>query len=482
MVLMRWSIRGIGLVSTVVLARLLNPSDFGLVAIATMLFGFLLILGEFGFETVLIHKQDADRSYYDTSWTLTLIRGAVFGLALAALAPWAADFFSDARLQPIMYWLAASAFIDAWMNIAVVDFRKNMTFGRDFRFNMGPKIVGFAVTVPLAFLWRDYWALVAGILASNVARVIASYLMHPFRPRFSMARWHEIFSFSKWLLANNILGYVNMRSDEFVIGRFVGAQAVGLYSVAYEISNLPTSELVAPIRRAIFPGYAKLAQEKGLLRASFIDVWSLILMAAAPMAIGILLVGHLLVPVALGAKWIDAIPLINILAVYGLLAVIASNSGIVYIAMGKPRIITVLYAIVLTIKLPLLVWATITYGAMGAAWAATAGSAVMLILNTGIVIRLLELSPGRMVAASWRSVVATGIMAGSVRLLDYYWVLGEDMRLIALKLFGLIGLGIASYIVAHLFLWRVSGSPAGPESHVLTVFQKAMGKPSVQSL
>ncbi|MFB3077097.1 MAG: oligosaccharide flippase family protein, partial [Lysobacterales bacterium] len=216
MVAMRFSMRGIGLVSTVILARLLVPADFGLVAMATIIFGLIEVMSQFGFGVFLIQKQNAGHDYYDTAWTLSILRGAVTCGLLFVIAMPVADFFGDPRLVEIFYVLALVALVRSIGNVGVIDFQKNLTFGKDFKLHVAVKLAAFCVTITAAILLRNYWALVIGIATAGFVRVALSYMMHPYRPRLSLARWREIMHFSKWLLANNVLGFLNRQSDGLI--------------------------------------------------------------------------------------------------------------------------------------------------------------------------------------------------------------------------------------------------------------------------
>jgi O-antigen/teichoic acid export membrane protein len=471
MVFMRFAIRGIGLVSMVILARLLVPEDFGLVALATMFYGLLEVMGQFSFDVVLIQNQTADRRHYDTAWTLSVLRNLVLAGLLVAAAPWAAGFFEEPRLQAILYWLALAAVVEGFANIAVVNFRKELRFHKDFALMVGAKLGMFVVAVPLAFIWRDYWALVAGIVAGAFARVVLGYLMHPYRPRFSLAKWREIMGFSKWLVMSNIGHFAFFRVDTFIIGKMAGAEALGFYSIAHEIASLPTTELVSPIRRAIYPGYAKLGSRPDLLRKSFVETLAIIVMIGVPIAVGIGLVADPLVRTVLGGKWIASIPLVQILAIYGLFAVCSANIWPVYIALKKPELFTLVMGIGLVAIVPLLLWGTNTAGVYGAAWAVTAASVIMFVVNTGVVIRLLDLSLMRLASATWRTVLAALAMAVFVLGLQTVWPLAETTADSAVLLVCCIFMGVIVYIGSHLALWRMSGSSDGAEREILKLLQ-----------
>jgi O-antigen/teichoic acid export membrane protein len=210
MIALRVIERSIGMISTIILARLLVPQDFGLVAMAMAVYALIEVAGQFGFDLILIRAQRASRAQYDGAWTLGVCHGVVSALVLLALAEPTAGFFSEPRLVPVIQILAAVAFLQGLENIGVVDFRRDFHFGKDFLFLFGKKIISFAVTVTLAFHYRSYWALVIGIVTSRVSGVILSYLLHPYRPRLSFSEIPNLFGFSRWVLLTRILGFVSM--------------------------------------------------------------------------------------------------------------------------------------------------------------------------------------------------------------------------------------------------------------------------------
>ncbi len=474
MVGMRLVIRGIGMGSIIVLARLLVPEDFGLVALATMLAGLLETMSDFSFDTALIRDQSAGRKHYDTAWTLSLLRGVVLAVLLVAFAVPAAQFFEDARIETIIYWLALATFIESFQNVGVVDFRKHMEFHKDFWFMTAQKLASVTVGIVLAYFWRDYWALVVAIIVGKFARVLLSFLMHPYRPRLCLSEWHGIFHFTKWLLANNVLFYLYLRADTLIIGKLLGAQTLGIYSLAYEVSNLATTELISPIRRALFPGFAKLATDREKLNASVVDTLALIALIGAPIAVGIGLTADLLVPVLLGDKWLDAIPLIEILAIYGLLQSTNSATGPAYLALGRPQYLTALTVVSAGITIPLLIFGINKAGAPGAAIAITVAAAITLVLDLAVAMRLMGLGIARVVSALWRTAAAVAVMVLAVLALKSIWpadqgILGMSIELGAAAIFGAL-----VYFVTQFGLWRLSGKPAGAERLVLTELRRVL--------
>jgi PST family polysaccharide transporter len=271
MVLFRLFDRAVGLASTVILARLLVPADFGAVAMAMSVIALIELATAFSFEIALIQKRDPQRVHYDTAWTLNVLLAAGGALVTAALAYPTAAFYGEPRLVPVMWAIGAAWLVSGFENVGIVNFRREMDFAREFRFLALRRVAAFVVTLTAALTLRSYWALVIGMAAGRVFGVLLSYAMHPFRPRFSLFASRELFGFSGWMLANNVAHAVTGRIPQFFVGRLLGAQALGAYTVGAEIAQLAYTEIVAPISRALIPGYSRLAGDLDALRRICID-------------------------------------------------------------------------------------------------------------------------------------------------------------------------------------------------------------------
>jgi len=157
------------------------------------------------------------------------------------------------------------------------------------------------------------------IVTSRVAEVVLSYVLHSYRPRFHLSNWRELVWFSKWVYLSNSLVFLSQRGPEFLIGKICGPGSVGLFSVGYDIALLPTSEMVAPINRAVFPGYVKMSKDAEQLREGYLNVIGIIALIALPTAVGIAATADVLVPLILGNKWLETIPIVKVLAFAGAL-------------------------------------------------------------------------------------------------------------------------------------------------------------------
>ena len=227
MVLFRLFDRSMGILSTTILARVLLPADFGLVAMAMSVIAIIELATAFSFEIALIQNPEPQREHYDTAWTLNILVAFGGAVITSALAHPAASFYGDPRLVPVMVCIAAGWAVSGLENTGIVNFRRRMDFATEFRFMATKRLVTFAASMAAAFALRSYWALVIGMVTGRVVGAMLSYVMEPYRPRLSLARAHELFSFSGRLLANNVAGVVLNRMPHFVVGRVFGAQALG---------------------------------------------------------------------------------------------------------------------------------------------------------------------------------------------------------------------------------------------------------------
>jgi O-antigen/teichoic acid export membrane protein len=464
----RAAARALGLVSTVVLARLLTPADFGLVAMATVVAAAIELLTLFGFDAALVQRREISRAHYDTAWTLNILLGSGLAVALIAAAMPAANFYREPRLEMIMYIIAVKYFILNAANTGIVDFRRNINFRPEFILQVAPKLVGVLATIPLAFWLRDYRALLAGMLISAGVTFVLSYVMHPHRPRWCLSAARTLYDFSRWLLLNNLVTFLRNRSADLIIGRALGPASLGIYSIAYEVSNLPSTDMVAPINRVLFPSYARLNDDFARLRDAFRASLGLIALIILPASVGLGAVADPLVRVMLGEKWLAAIQIVPLLAIAGASTVLQSNTGSLHGALGQPRMVAMSGAIQVALLLPMLVYATFRFGLQGAAWAVLVHSvALALPVTYFIVCRTTPVRFIDIVKASWRPVAGCAVMYGTVRAFLATSGAGPNLFESLVALLAACALGALVYPVVVLLLWLVSGKPPGAESLLL---------------
>jgi len=459
--------KSIGLISTLVLVRVLTPSDFGLVAMAMAVVALLELMSAFGFDSALIQRQDTARSHFDTAWTFNVIFGVCIALFLVAMAVPAAAFYREPRLEQMLPVLAIGAVVGGFENIGTVAFRKELNFRMEFIYLFIKRIAVFAVVITLALTLRSFWALIFATIAGKAMAVLISYLLHPYRPKFSLAARGDLFNFSKWLFLSNLIQFLGHRSTDFVLGRTVGSYGLGIYNLAAEIATMPSTELIAPLNRAVFPAYAQLSRAREQLLARFFEVYGLISLISFPVAVGLFCLSDLIVALLLGPQWTDAVPIMQILGLCGLVAALQGNMYVVMSAIGKPKVTTYLGGFLLIFTLPSLVYFSLQYGVLGAAYAQFVSASVGFCSIVWVFTAITGATKKSLFAAMWRPLAASCLMAvavlGTKQLLT---AMGWDIPL-AVRLVGMVLLGAVSYTSVIFVLWWLAGRPESAEKVVM---------------
>lgn len=323
----------------VVIARLLGPEYVGLLGIAMLVLAILNTFTQVGFDAALIQKKDDIKTYLDTAWSLGIIRAGLIITILYFLAPYAATYFEEPQIVNIIRVISLTVLLDALSNIGVMYFRKDLDFKKDFFFRSSTTLADTVVAISIAVLYRSVWALVAGKLAASCVRLAASYLIHPYRPRFAMdtKKALELWKFGKHIMISSILRFFILQGDDLVLTKMLGIEILGLYQYAYRISNMVATEISDMIAQIAFSAYSKLQDNKEKLRAGYFKTIQVVSLIVFPIAGGIIILAYELTHVVLGDQWLPMVPSMQILCVLGLLKCFQRAPA--FKAVGRPDVI-----------------------------------------------------------------------------------------------------------------------------------------------
>ena len=462
-VAMRWTDRSIGFVSTLILARLLVPEDFGVIAMASLVIGLADVFFDLGVNVALIQNKSPSQEHYDTAWTLRLIQTTLAATLVVIASPWAAAYFNDPRVTLVVQVLAVSLVLSGLENIGVVTFQKEMRFGKEFQFLFCKRIVGFIVTIVAAWFIRSYWALVMGALAGRTFGVALSFAMHPMRPRLGLKKFGEIFSVSQWMLVRSIGGYFQLKLHYAIVGARESASVLGAYSLGSEISALPTRELLAPINRVLFPAFVRVKHDLVELKRVVLLAQGVQTMIAMPAAIGLILVSSEAVQLLLGEKWMRAVPFVEIFALISFMASIATSGWYVLLTLGKIRLMALSSWVQVGLFATL---ALVIFPQAGAFELACLYLTVVTLGLIALIVLLLHylkgLRLGEIVSSVSRPLTAVAVMALCVMFvagatnLDGWWLLIAKILV-----------GATAYSSSIFTLWLISGRRPGAESYLM---------------
>jgi len=464
----RMATRLLGLFSTLILVRLLAPDDFGLVAMATAFAASIDAMSSIGTDYALIRERNPDRRLYDTAFTLNLIRGLVTFAILAAAAWPVAHFVDDMRLAPVLALLGAAFMLTALENIGIVDFRRALDFSKEFRLFLIPRIIGSVANIATALVLRSYWSLMVGIFVTRFCRMGFSYVMHPYRPRLSLAAWRHLFGFSFWLWANSLIALIRDRADTLVLGRLLSTERVGLFTVGSEIALLPSTEILEPASRSLFPGFAATHHAGSDLAQAYLSAIGVVLLLILPAGFGLSAIADPLVKLALGWNWLDAIPIVQIIALTGIFHVIIQTSGNVFGVRGETRLLFEMSLLSAIIRVPVLVLMVMRAELVGAALAMAGVTAVEAVLYLVMSSRRLAVRPWQYVGAIWRPALATAAMCLVLYEAGLGWATARgEIRDMLLQMIATAALGAVVYALVLGGAWLASGRPAGAETTLL---------------
>lgn len=476
-VLQRVILRGLGLVSTLILVRLLSPEDFGIVGVAAVVQTMLDGLTATGFGLALVRMRDPQSVHYDTAFTLTVARGVAIAVALVATADLHAAFMGEPRIAPVMWVLGLTAIMQSLENIRLADLQRDLRFDVLLRYEVLKKVASFAATVPLAVWLQNYWALVLGAPLARLLVTPVSYWLVPYRPRLSVAVWREFFHFSKWLILGNLVMILDGQAMNVVVGRFVGMAMVGLYQVSYQIAALPISEIAAPIRGPAYAGFARVQHEPRALRHYMLQGLALQWIVLLPLSAGIALTAREVTLLFLGTRWLALVPLMPLVGLFALFDAVRDYLANIFIVLERQRRLVLTYAVLMSVRIGLIVWGTSLWGLYGAAWAMLATSVVNAGLWLAMAGRLIGLDPTALRSALWRPAIAASLMAAAVAAVPDTLVpfaIRMGVMPVVVALLAKVALGAVVYCGSILVLWRVAGRHAdAAETHLLRLFANA---------
>ncbi len=461
--------RNLGLVSTLILVRLLQPADFGLVALAAGFINAIDSLSTIGVHDALVRSPTINRALYNTGFTLNVIRGLLTAAAIVAIALPVGHFFDDPRLSVVMLALAFGTLLSAFENIGVVDFRRDLVFRKEFNLQVTVRLLGVLMTITSAAILHSYWALVVGILTYRVVNLVGTYVMSGYRPAFTLCAWRGIIAFSLWSWAQTLVNQVRERSNSVVIGRVVNTTQVGVFSVGLEIAQLPITEISEPMARALFPGFAAVQNAARDVASMFIGAVGVGFMLIFPAGLGISMVADPLVRIALGENWTSTIPAVQLLAIGGVTAIFCQSCGVLMNAIGRPHVsfyvacaATLVQLVALTVLVPYA-------GVTGAALAVLSAQATDLVLFLTVAFLLVGIAPSRLLAACIRTIIAAGSMVLTLHYVGWAWTPSAATEHLGLwlDLGRRSAVGGACYVAVLAGLWLAVGRPTGPEQQVL---------------
>ena len=338
--LLRVSARGLQVLRVIVVAGILAPEEFGLFGIVLLTVSMLEAVTQSGFDTALIQKNKDIRDDLDTAWVVQISRGILLTTIMFLSAPIISSFFHRPDATFLIRMTAFIIAVRGFKNIGVVYFIKELEFKKAYIYQISGILSGLIVTIISALVLGNVWAFFWGQITSDITQTIFSYVVHPYRPvfRYIPQRAKELYSFGRWIMIRNLLGFFNTHGDDILVGRMLGTVSLGLYQVAYRMSDKFLFEVRNISAQVALPLYSILQEDKKRLKRVYLESFKLSLLLSVWIAGGLFILAPEFVVIVMGSKWQPMVPALRILTAAGLLNALSPLVGPLLTSVGRPDI------------------------------------------------------------------------------------------------------------------------------------------------
>jgi len=435
--------KALSFIALLVLARLLAPAEFGLFALALVYLTYLDTVGDLGTGAALMYWPDRRNDAAQLTFLVNVGMGAVLTAVTLLAAPAMAAFFREPQAEPVLRALAWSFVLKGLGNTHDALCKKDLRFKARLVPDLGLAGVKAAIAVVLALSGFGVWSLVWGQLGGLAVWALLLWLVVPWRPALRWPRdlLRPVFGYSGKIIVVNVIAAVTHHADAVVIGRMLGATALGFYQIAYRLPEMLVALLVWQASRVLFPAFARVHAAGTGLTTAYVTSLRYISLLALPAVVGMVVMAEPVVLVAFGETWRPAVPILRALAVYCGIRAIGTPAGDVLKAAGRPGLLAGLGVVKATILVPALLLAGRT-SAAGVATAMAAVAVVTLSMNLALVRRAAGI-PLRAIGGAFRESAPAAAVLGAVL---GGWLVLTDGAVGVLPLAGGAAVGGAAYL------------------------------------
>lgn len=373
-----------GLLRLTILAHLLIPGDFGLMALITLVVSSLWALSDVGISAAVIQRTDPDNSFLHTAWHLNWMRGVLLASACWLLAPVAADFFARPELLSWLHWAVLIPLIRGVESLGGVLLQRQLDFKRRTLLDLSRELVSTLTAIGLALYWHaGVEALFGGLVAGALASTGVSYLVHDYRPGWVFSRHavRDLWRFGGHLLGAGILIFAMTNMDDLVIGKLLGTEQLGYYGVAFTLAGILTSQLVQLLNTVMFPALSEIQEDVARMQRAVGISGRFIAGLLTPVVCMVGLVPSQIIELGFGSRWLPAVPVLLVLLGMGWVRGLATVFGPVLMARGRTAVMHRMKWIEFIVFAAAIVPAVKACGIVGAAWVLLAVYVLSLMLH-----------------------------------------------------------------------------------------------------
>jgi len=336
MLILAWISKIGGLISLVVLARLLTPADFGVLAAVLLVQKFSNVISNVSSQHYILRKPEISDNNLNNCWTFNVLTKFGVSILLASSAHFIASYFKIDALYWAILSVSFTLFIGGFANTAMYRAEKNLDFFPRFIMLSGSRFLSLIVTISVAYVYRSYWAVIVGEFVFILAQVIVSYLLFSYRPKFAVNEILEQWQFSRWLYLKGIFNYFKVFIDGLIVTKNFDLASIGFYRFGKEIAFTPNQIIVAPLNSVLYSSFTN-NQDPKILAERLCKTTFCILACITPICFGIIALSEQFIPLLFGEKWISAKPILNSFALLALSATFSSTFIDMFTVAGRVK-------------------------------------------------------------------------------------------------------------------------------------------------
>ncbi len=377
----------------IILSRFVfGPTEFGIFGIGVLVLGILELITETGINVFLVQEVDPIKKYLDTAWITSIIRGVLISISLIILAYPISVFFKIPNNWTFILAFSAIPLLRGFINPAIANLQKNLKFREDAIFRFVISAIEDISIVVLAIITTNIFSFIGGMLIGVVIEVLITFIFIKEKPHFAFHKEHfkKIVHQGKWVTLAQIFDYLYKHTDDIAVGRMLNAFSLGIYQNSYTLSSLPENAVAQQLGKITFPIYVNIKGDKERIRKAFNRTLLATLAITLPFGLAFFFFSDLIVDVFLGPKWLPAIPVLKILALFGIGRAITNLFYPVFLAYKKQRYVMITTLIGWIFLGVTVIPLTINYGITGAALSALIGSITGLPVAFFLFNKLLE--------------------------------------------------------------------------------------------
>lgn len=442
----------------IVLARLLLPQDFGLMGIALTCIVAFAAFSQTGVRAALVQKKEKITQFLDSAWTIQCLRGVINVILIYFSAPYVASFFHEPSATELIRVFSLVELFRGITSIHIVFFQKQFEFNKQVCYELTGIAADLLISIPLAYFLRNAWALVFGLISNELMLCIMSYVIYPYRPRFefSKAKILNLYNYGKWIQLQYLFVFVRKTYNNLIVGRFLGASPLGLYSMANTIANISVTEIGQSISQVIFPAYSVLQDDENKIKQAFIKIETIVFFIAVIYTLFIFTLGESFIICFLGEKWIGIIIPLKILSIATGMMTVSITVSPFFDGIGKPQI-RVFSDFIFLISLVVFSYPlTIRFGIIGASIAYLISAFLSSIMMIVMAIRCLSISAiniGKIVVCPICIFTINYFIVYSLKV--YIYSFNEMYKLGIILIVVVIGIFVMLFLMEKLFSYGV---------------------------